>query len=306
MTLPACELLSRKDGKSLVDFGQNLVGWVRLRLASTSPGQEVTVRHAEVLENGELGTRPLRTAKATDKYFLKGASIEVLEPAFTFHGFRYAEVVGLPDLDVSQIEAVVIASDLDPDRMVRVIEPRTQQAARKRGMGYAGQFPGHPHGLPAARRTARGGRATSRYFRPRPVRCSTVLVSVSSWLADLAAEQGEDGNVPLVVPDVLPDGSPIAVWGDAACVVPWVLYERFGDAGILKAQWESMRGWVDCVASMRGDDFLWSGQFQLGDWLDPSAPPENPAAAKADPDVVATAYFARSAEILSRDSNGRR
>ena len=85
-------------------------------------------------------------------------------------------------------------------------------------------------------------------------------------------------------------------------MVPWVLYERFGDAGILERQWDSMRSWVDYIAAHAGDDFLWSGQFQLGDWLDPTAPPDNPAAAKADPDVIATAYFARSAEILARSA----
>ena len=299
MTLPACELLSRKDGKSLVDFGQNLVGWVRLRLASTSPGQEVTVRHAEVLENGELGTRPLRTAKATDKYFLKGASMEVLEPAFTFHGFRYAEVAGLPDLDVGQIEAVVIASDLTRTGWFESSSQELNRLHENVVWGMRGNFLAIPTDCPQ-RDERLGWTGDIQVFSPTASSLFDCAGFLCSWLADLAAEQGEDGNVPLVIPNVLPLGSPIAVWGDAACVVPWVLYERFGDAGILKVQWESMRGWVDCVASHAGDDFLWSGQFQLGDWLDPSAPPENPAAAKADPDVIATACFARSAEILSR------
>ena len=127
---------------------------------------------------------------------------------------------------------------------------------------------------------------------------------LSSWLADLAAEQGPDGSVPLVVPDVLPRGPSIAVWGDAACVVPWVLYERFGDRGILATQWESMRalGGLRSV-SCRATTSFGAGSSSSGDWLDPTAPPDNPAAAKADPDVIATACFASSAEILSRDGD---
>ena len=83
-----------RDGKTLVDFGQNLVGWVRLRPCAAQAGQRVTVRHAEVLENGELGVRPLRTAKATDSWILAGDDEVTLEPTLTFHGFRYAEVTG--------------------------------------------------------------------------------------------------------------------------------------------------------------------------------------------------------------------
>ena len=82
-------------GRTLVDFGQNLVGWVRLRRCSGPAGTTITLRHAEVLEHGELGTRPLRTAKATDRFILSGGE-DVFEPTFTFHGFRYVEVDGWP------------------------------------------------------------------------------------------------------------------------------------------------------------------------------------------------------------------
>src|SRR4029434_7756201 len=100
------------SGATLVDFGQNLVGWVRLRARDQSPGREFVVRHAEVLEQGELGVRPLRTAKATDSYLLAGGPLEVLEPSLTFHGFRYAEISGLPEVRVEDVEAVVVGSDL--------------------------------------------------------------------------------------------------------------------------------------------------------------------------------------------------
>jgi len=123
---------------------------------------------------------------------------------------------------------------------------------------------------------------------------------LTSWLADLSADQQSDGSVPFVVPDVLDDPGPAAAaWGDAATLVPWVVYRRTGDAGVLARQLPSMRAWVDRMAGLAGKDLLWSGGFQFGDWLDPTAPPESPSAAKVDPDVVATAHLARSAQVVA-------
>jgi alpha-L-rhamnosidase len=117
-------------------------------------------------------------------------------------------------------------------------------------------------------------------------------------MRDLAHEQRRrDGEVALVVPAALPSfggGGPVAAWGDAATVVPTVLHERFGDLGIVSDQYASMKAWVDCVLADAGDSGLWAGRMQLGDWLDPSAPPDKPNKAKVDADIVATAYLARS------------
>jgi alpha-L-rhamnosidase len=300
MTVPALEVSPIVEGKYLVDFGQNLVGWVRLAARGTVAGQEVIVRHAEVLENGELGTRPLRRAKATDRYILKGADHEVLEPALTFHGFRYAEVSGLADLEAGQLEAVVVGSDLERTGWFESSSAELNRLHENVVWSMRGNFLSIPTDCPQ-RDERLGWTGDIQVFAPTASSLFDCAGFLSSWLADLAAEQFEDGGVPQVVPNILPNG-PIAAWGDAACIVPWVLYERFGDTGILGRQWDSMRRWVDYIASHSGDDLLWSGQFQLGDWLDPTAPPDNPAAAKADPDVIATAHFARSAEILSRSA----
>jgi alpha-L-rhamnosidase len=97
-----------------------------------------------------------------------------------------------------------------------------------------------------------------------------------------------------------PPASPSAAWGDAAVIVPWVLYQRYGDAGILAAQFESMCSWVDVVAKAAGPGLLWEKGLQFGDWLDPRAAPDKPGDARTAPYVVATAYFARSAELVGR------
>jgi alpha-L-rhamnosidase len=107
-----------------------------------------------------------------------------------------------------------------------------------------------------------------------------------------------------VIPNVLGvNSSGAAAWADAATVVPWLLYERFGDVGILKDQFESMRAWVDHVVSLAGKRRLWDTGFQYGDWLDPTAPPDKPARARTDRAVVASAYFIHSADLVARTLN---
>jgi alpha-L-rhamnosidase len=107
--------------------------------------------------------------------------------------------------------------------------------------------------------------------------------------------------VPHVIPNVLGvNASGAAAWADAASVVPWVLYQRFGDRGILADQFESMRAGVDHVASLAGEGHLWDTGFQFGDWLDPTAPPDKPAQARTDKAIVASAYFIHSADLVAQ------
>ena len=295
--VPAVTVWQSPSGRTLVDFGQNLVGWVRLTLRGVSAGQEIVVRHAEVLENGELGVRPLRSAKATDRYLLADAEEVVLEPSLTFHGFRYAEITGA-EVSTADPVAVVIGSDLRRTGWFECSDPDLNQFHQNVVWGMRGNFVDVPTDCPQ-RDERLGWTGDIQVFSPTASFLFDTAGFLSSWLADLAADQQPDGSVPWVIPDVLRLPSPTATaWGDAATVVPWVLYQRFGDAEILARQYDSMRGWVDKIAGLTTDD-VWAGGFQFGDWLDPAAPPDNPFAATADPDVIATAYLARSAEIVA-------
>jgi alpha-L-rhamnosidase len=297
-TLPAVDVFSSPSGATLVDFGQNLVGWVRLQVRDQAPGHEVVVRHAEVLEHGELGVRPLRTAKATDSYLLAGAPLEVLEPSLTFHGFRYAEISGLPEVRAEDVEAVVVGSDLRRTGWFSSSSPQLDRFHENVVWGMRGNFVDVPTDCPQ-RDERLGWTGDIQVFAPTASFLFDSAGFLSSWLADLAAEQRPDGSVPLVVPNVIESPLPgAAAWGDAATLVPWVLYERTGDVGLLERQLPSMRAWVDYIAGLAGVDRLWTGGFQLGDWLDPTAPHDAPFEAQADPDVVATAYLARSAEVV--------
>lgn len=286
------------SGKTLIDFGQNLVGRLRIRVKGEA-GQTVTLRHAEVLEGGELATRPLRLAKATDRYTLKGGGVETWEPRFTFHGFRYAEVEGWPgELQKEDLLAAVCHSDMERTGWFECSDALLNRLHENAVWSMRGNFFDIPTDCPQ-RDERLGWTGDIQVFSPTASFLYDSAGFLASWLRDLAAEQKEKGFVPYVVPDVLPGPQmPGAAWGDAASLIPWVLYQRFGDRQILADQFESMQAWVDLVDSIAGERHLWDTGPQFGDWLDPAAPPDNPGAARTPGFIVATAYFARSAEVV--------
>jgi alpha-L-rhamnosidase len=287
------------SGATLVDFGQNLVGRVRLTV-SAERGTTITLRHAEVLEDGELAIRPLRAAKATDRYILRGGGPEVWEPRFTFHGFRYAEIVGWPgELDPGDVVAVVCASDLERAGWFECSDPLVERLHENVVWSLRGNTVEIPTDCPQ-RDERLGWTGDIQVFAPTAAFLSDVGGFLESWLADLAAEQADHrGVVPFVVPNPLSTVLPAAAWGDASVMVPWVLYQRLGDRGLLERQFASMRAWVEAVAAETGSSGLWDRGFQFGDWLDPAAPPEKPGAARTDRHLVATAYLARSAQLVA-------
>ena len=295
------QILTSPSGKTILDFGQNVVGKLRLTVPG-SQGHTITLRHAEVLEHGELSIRPLRFAKVTDRYTLKGDGIETWEPRFTFHGFRYAEIENWPgELKLDDIRAVVCHSDMERTGWFECSDPLLNRLHENVVWSVRGNFFDVPTDCPQ-RDERLGWTGDLQVFSPTASFLYDVSGFLTSWLQDLGADQQDArGIVPVVIPNVLPD-SPMAAaaWGDAAVIVPWVLYLRFGDQAILAAQFESMRAWVDRVAEIAGESRLWDQGFQFGDWLDPAAPPENPGAARASHPLVATAYFARSAELVGR------
>lgn len=289
--------LIERPASSIADFGRNLVGWVRLRVTAPA-GVVVTIRHAEVLEDGELSMRPLRSAEATDRYVLSGEVGELLQPVFTYHGFRYAEISGLPSGAIVQLEAVCLGSALTRTGWFECSDPALSQLHQNVVNSMVGNFLDVPTDCPQ-RDERLGWTGDIQVFAPTASTLFDVSAFLGGWLDSVALDQLEDGTVPAVVPRVFPQESALAGWGDAAVIVPWVLYDRYGDPGILCRQYASMVAWVERVRSLAGATLLWSDGQQLGDWLDPLAPSDDPSKAQADPDVVATAYFYRSVDLLA-------
>jgi alpha-L-rhamnosidase len=289
------------SGTTVVDFGQNITGRARITVRGDA-GDKVTMRHAEVLEKGELATWLLRTAAATDTYVLAADGVEVYEPTFTMHGFRYVGVDGWPGvLDEQSIEAVVCHSDMAPTGSFTCSDERLNRLHDNVRWSMRGNFVDVPTDCPQ-RDERLGWTGDIQVFAPAAAFLYDCCGFLESWLSDLAAEQRDLGTVPAYVPwvELLWPPLPAAAWGDAAVVVPWVLYERFGDVEVLRRQYDSMRAWVDEVASLAGDDHVWAEGFQFGDWLDPAAPPRDPGAGRTDAALVASAYHAYTARLVAR------
>ncbi|MCI2237249.1 glycoside hydrolase family 78 protein [Paenibacillus sp. TRM 82003] len=301
-------VLTSPSGATVLDFGQNLTGRLRLRVRGRA-GDRVRLRHAEVLQDGELYTRPLRTAAATDTYVLAGSEDsgepEVWEPRFTMHGFRYAEVTGWPGrLHEGDVVARVHHSDTARTGWFSCSDERLNRLHENVVWSMRSNFVDVPTDCPQ-RDERLGWTGDIQVFAPTAAFLYDVSGFLASWLRDVAAEQLPDGTVPWYVPDI-PGGPrwtpprPGAVWGDVAVLTPWVLHQRYGDVGVLRTQYDSARAWVDLVERLAGPGRSWSTGLQLGDWLDPAAPPDDPADARTDRYLVATAYFAHSARTLSR------
>lgn len=302
-------VLTTPSGRRILDFGQNLVGFVRLR-ATAPAGTTVTLRTSEVLQHGELYTRPLRGALSTDVYTFAGRTEdEEWEPRFTFHGFRYVEVDGWHgDLDADAAAGALVArvlhTDLERTGWFGSSDPDLDRLHENVVWGMRGNFLDVPTDCPQ-RDERLGWTGDIQVFAPTASYLYDSSGMLTGWLRDLAAEQLPDGTVPWFVPVIPADTMwtpqrPGAAWGDAATVVPWTLYERFGDSGVLRDQFDSARRWVDLQAEIAGPSKLWDSGFQLGDWLDPAAPPQDPADARTDRYLVASAYFAHSARLVAR------
>jgi alpha-L-rhamnosidase len=296
------------SGKQLVDFGQNLVGWVRCTVRGPA-GSQITVRHAEVLEHGELGTRPLRTAEATDHLILSGG-VDTFEPTKTFHGFRYVELDGWPgEFSPDAIEAVVVHSELTRIGEFECSDDMLNQLHRNVVWGLRGNFLDVPTDCPQ-RDERLGWTGDIAVFAPTAAYLYDVADFLGDWLLNLDAEQAAvGGRIPYVVPDALkytkrppdfPEPETTALWGDAAAWVPWALWQAYGDRDALARAYPAMLAHVRHVEGLLSPNGLWDKGFQFGDWLDPAAPADKPADARADKGVVATACYLRTLDIVEQ------
>ena len=287
-------------GTVAVDCGQNLTGYLRLHVVAAQPAV-ITVRHAEVLEpDGSLHTAALRGARATDSYTLPAGRF-TLAPSFTYHGFRHAEIGLGAGIRLERVEVCVVSSDLPEIGHFQCSDPSINQLVSNIRWSQRGNFLAIPTDCPQ-RDERLGWTGDIQVFAPTACTNFDSRAFLGSWLVDLASEQAADGQVPSTVPNVI-QGHPYEYggigWADAATLVPWALYEAYGDSGVLACQFSSMCAWVDWGASRLGDADTWEGDFHLGDWLDPGAPPDKPEEATTPRDYIASAYLAFSAATVS-------
>lgn len=302
-------LLNQRGFSTRVDVGQNISGWLRLRVMAT-PGSRVVVRHAEVLElDGALHTAALRGARSIDTYKISEGGIQTLEPKLTFHGFQFADIEIEGEVQILQVTAVAISSDNKARSTFESSVGLLNQLHNNTRWSLLDNFISIPTDCPQ-RDERLGWTGDAQAFSFAAHTLVDCFQFFKSWLVDLKHEQRKlGGKVPLVVPDLLsmqlPADSPFntpygfAGWSDAATVLPWSMYERFGHESILADQIDSMRAWVEHNSSDHAG-LLIPERLQLGDWLDPDAPEGQPWAAKVSGRFIANAYLAHSTNLLAR------
>lgn len=297
------EIITTPKGETVFDMGQNMVGWVRLKV-NGNKGDEVTLKFAEVLDkDGNFYIENLRAAKATDVYILKGDGEEIYEPRFTFHGFRFVKIEdypGTPGLD--DITGVVIYSDMEPTGTFACSDSLINQLQHNIQWGQKGNFLDVPTDCPQ-RDERLGWTGDAQVFAPTAAFNFNVAPFYTKWMKDVAADQGPDGKVNHVVPDVLNGAGGSTAWADAALIVPWQTYLAYGDKRILEVQYPSMKAWVEYMKKRAGDDFLWIGDTHYGDWLAFATTRSDYPGATTEKDLIATAYFSYSSGLLAKIAN---
>lgn len=283
---------NKGNGRFIVDFGQNMVGHVALTVRGAAPGDRISLRHAEVLDNGELYTANLRTAEATDVYRPAGEAVEIFDPRLTFHGFRFVEVDGYPgELDPADIVGRVVHSDTPWAGEFRCSDDMVNQLVSNIKWGQRGNFVSVPTDCPQ-RDERLGWTADAQVFAPTAVYNADLAAFFARWMRDVIDAQSADGAFPDVAPLLCATREGAPAWGDAGVIIPWLLYKAYGDVRALDRSFESMTRWVDYI-ERENPDLVWRKAVgnHYGDWLQ--------IGVTTPREVLATAYFAHSARLVA-------
>lgn len=322
-------VLTTPKGETLVDLGQVIAGWVRVGF-DLPAGTSLTLEHCEVLDaDGNFFNNIMGPNKdQTDRVIAAGGP-QVYEPTFTFHGFRYVRVTGVPDLEDGDVTGIVVSSDLRTAGSFETSDARINRLHENVVWSQRGNFLSIPTDCPQRERA--GWTGDLQIFIPAATHNQHVLPFVERWLANARADQLDDGQIPMVVPDIpsmadpaMGMGASSAAWGDAIVIVPHVLYRRYGDASVLERNYDAMVRWVEYQIEVAERDLpqrlegvalsnadrarqalLWNTGFHFGDWLAPSTLLEGSMAESAmvapmrTGELVASMFHANSLTLLA-------
>jgi alpha-L-rhamnosidase len=290
--LKAKSINEPQPGKWVFDMGQNMVGVVRLKVAAPA-GTKVTLRHAEILNNdGSMYVANLRGAPSIDTYICKGGGTEIWQPAFTFHGFRYVEISGLPAKPgLDAVTGLVWSSDTPRTGEFTCSDPRLNQLQSKIWWGQRGNYLSIPTDCPQ-RDERLGWMGDAQVFVRTATGNADVAAFFTKWLVDVDDAQTLDGAYTDVSPRAGSSaGTP--AWADAGVICPWTIYQAYGDARLLERHYPNMVRWVEWCRSHsenllrvkdRGADY--------GDWLSQGA--------NTPKELIGTGYFAYSTSLVAK------
>jgi len=307
--LPAKRIFKTPEGDTVIDFGQNLTGWIHVK-AKGKKGDRICLNCFEVLDSmGNVYLDNLRGAKQQLLYIFAEEKEVEYYPSFTFQGFQFAKVTEYPGEPVLEdFTAYAVHSDMGNTGSFECSNADVNQLQHNILWGMKGNFVDIPTDCPQ-RNERLGWTGDAQIF----CRTASYLMNTynfyKKWLRDVEVDQTPEGGVAHVVPDLLTgqaDGDWLlsqgthsaAAWADAAVIIPWVLYQTYGDKAILEKQYNSMKGWVDFMRT-HADDYIWNYGLQFGDWVALDA--EEGSYFGATPnDLTCTAYFAYTTGIFKK------
>ena len=303
--LEAKEIFTDPKGNRLVDFGQNITGLVELKVQGRK-GQKIVVRHAETLDrDGNFYPETLRSARSEDTYICSGQE-QVFLPHFTFHGFRYIAVEGIDDMRPEMFTACVMHSDMEKTGKFSCSNEKVNRLQQNIAWGQRDNFLDVPTDCPQ-RDERLGWMGDAQVFSWTAAFNRNTALFFTKWMRDISADSSLENGVPHVVPDILGINSSSG-WSDAAVIIPWVVYQTYGDKRILEEAWKCMHEWVDYISAHCNGDGLWMTNFQYGDWLALDREEAGDRTGSTDKYLIANAYYLyvtdlvrQAAEVLGKE-----
>lgn len=293
--MPALQIIKTPAGETVIDFGQNMTGYVEFRIKGT-PGAQATISHGETLDrDGNFYNANYRSADAQIKFICDGEE-HIYKSALTFFGFRYIRLENWPDeIKKENFTAVVVHSDIRRTGYFECSDETVNKLFKNIIWGQKSNSLDVPTDCPQ-RDERLGWTGDAQVF----VRTASLNFDVKrffkKWLRDLAADQGRDGCVPHVIPNIFDDMGGSSAWSDAAVICPWEIYRTYGDKAVLEEQFDSMKAWIDWMRE-RSENGRRSGGSHFGDWLGLDSPEGSYKGATPE-DLIATAYYKYSTELF--------
>lgn len=301
--LKPVKVIHTPKGETVLDLGQNMVGWVRFKNKAPK-GSIIQLQYGEEMQEGCFYRDNLRSAKAEFTYISNGQPDEV-QPFFTFYGFRYVKVEGWPgEVRAEDFTGCVVYSDLEPAGTLETSNPMVNRLILNALWGQKGNFLDVPTDCPQ-RDERMGWTGDAQMFSGTACFNMDCNAFFHKYLYDLAQEQATLGGiVPLTVPSFglneQDSHTGSSAWSEAATVIPWNLYLHYGDKAILEQQLSSMKEYVDWIRQQDDGSRLWNTGVHYGDWLALDGDGEFNPLGGSPTDLIATAYYAYSSELVAK------
>lgn len=292
-------ILTTPKGERVIDFGQNLTGYVQIQLTAQY-GEQIKLSHGEVLDSdGNFYNANYRSAKAELLYICSDGD-QVYHPRLTFYGFRYVRIDAFPGgieaARESNFTAIAVYSNITRTGWLSCSHPLLNKFFENVIWGQKCNFLDIPTDCPQ-RDERLGWTGDAQVFMRAAALNFDVEKFFSKWLGCMSADQLEDGYIGHMIPDTWRFEGSSAAWGDAALICPWELYMAYGDPAVLRRQFDCMKKRIDYITNDTKVENLWIGGIHLGDWLGLDGV-KDPLRGRSREDFIASAYYAYSTSLL--------